>query len=122
MKHPFHTLYYTGLSVLISLLIFGGLLIYNLSNIVHLIPKEKISKKHSDLVMNPVVLETSIPKPFVELNNSKVGKKGITNAEIIKSNTEDTNNTHNNMNSETSNTLNNQDTSQGTKDTISEIP
>ena len=78
MKHPFHTLYYTGLSVLISLLIFGGLLIYNLSNIVHLIPKEKMSKKHSDLVMNPVVLETSIPKSAVEVKLSKVETKVAT--------------------------------------------
>jgi hypothetical protein len=73
-------------------------------------------------VLNPVELKTLTPKPFVESNNSKVEKKGITNTEIIKSNTKDTNNTHNNMNSETSNTLNNQDTSQGTKDTISKIP
>ena len=83
MKHPFHTLYYTGLSVLISLLIFGGLLIYNLSNIVHLIPKEKMSKKHSDLVMNPVVLETSIPKSAVEVKLSKVETKVATPKTIV---------------------------------------
>ena len=89
MKHPFHTLYYTGLSVLISLLIFGGLLIYNLSNIVHLIPKEKMSKKHSDLVMNPVVLETSIPKSAVEVKLSKVETK-VATPKTKDSNTEET--------------------------------
>jgi hypothetical protein len=78
MKHPFHTLYYTGLSVLISLLIFGGLLIYNLSNIVHLIPKEKTSIEHSDIVMNPIVLETSIPKSVVKVKLSKVETKVVT--------------------------------------------
>ena len=78
MKHPFHTLYYTGLSVLISLLIFGGLLIYNLSNIVNLIPKEKTSIEHSDIVMNPIVLETSIPKSVVKVKLSKVETKVVT--------------------------------------------
>jgi|LakMenEpi03Aug12_release.lakeMendotaPanAssembly.Ray.scaffolds.fasta_scaffold316949_2 hypothetical protein len=118
MKHPFHTLYYTGLTVLIFLFLFCGLLIFNLSDIIELIPKNKTPKVQSNVVLNPVVLKTSTPKPFVELNNSKVEKKGITNTEIIKSNTKDTNSTHNNMNNETPNTSNNQDTSQGNRDTI----
>ena len=84
MKPPFHTLYYTGLSVLISLLIFGGLLIYNLSNIVHLIPKEKTFKKHSDILMNPIVLETFTPKPVIEVKVFKVEPKIESNLESPK--------------------------------------
>jgi hypothetical protein len=103
---------------LIFLFLFCGLLIFNLSDIIELIPKNKTPKVQSNVVLNPVVLKTSTPKPFVELNNSKVEKKGITNTEIIKSNTKDTNSTHNNMNNETPNTSNNQDTSQGNRDTI----
>lgn len=94
MKHPFHTLYYTGLSVLISLLIFGGLLIYNLSNIVHLIPQEKTSKEHSDIKINPVVLETSIPKS-IKLKDSEIEKKNNTIPKTSNSNTEETNKINN---------------------------
>lgn len=75
MKHPFYTLYYTGLAVLISLSLFGGLLISNLSNIVNLIPKEKKPKVQSNVVINPIVLETSIPKPVIEVKVSKVEPK-----------------------------------------------
>lgn len=89
MKNPFHTLYYTGLSVLISLLIFGGLLIYNLSNIVHLIPQEKTSKEHSDIKINPVVLETSMPKS-IKLKDSEIEKKNNTIPKTSNSNTEET--------------------------------
>lgn len=118
MKHPFYTLYYTGLTILISLSLFGGLLICNLSNIVDLIPKKQTPKINTDVVINPTVLETTISKPFVGLNIPKVENKEITKTEILKSNTEDTNSTHNKMNNETSNTSNNQDTSQGITDTI----
>lgn len=118
MKHPFYTLYYTGLAVLIFLLLFTGLLISNISNIVELIQKNKTPKINSNVVLNPIVLKTSTPKPFVGLNNSKVEKNEITKTEILKSNTEDTNSTHNKMNGETFNTSNNQDTSQGIRDTI----
>ena len=89
MKNPFHFLYYTGLSVLISLLIFGGLLIYNLSNIVHLIPQEKTSKEHSDIKINPVVLETSMPKS-IKLKDSEIEKKNNTIPKTSNSNTEET--------------------------------
>lgn len=118
MKHPFHTLYYTGLAVLISIFLFSGLLISNIPNILELLPKNKTPKVNSNVVLNPMVLKTSTPKPFVGLNNPKVEKKEITKTEILKSNTEDTNSTHNKMNNETSNTSNNQDTSQGITDTI----
>lgn len=112
MKHPFYTLYYTGLALLISILLVSGLLISNLSNIVDLIPKEKKPKVQSNVVINPMVLETSTPKPTIKLDNPKIDKKGITNTEILKSNTEDTNNTHNNINNNNPNTLNNQEKGQ----------
>ena len=118
MKHPFHTLYYTGLAVLISIFLFSGLLISNIPNILELLPKNKTPKINTDVVINPTVLETTISKPFVGLNIPKVENKEITKTEILKSNTEDTNSTHNKMNGETSNTSNNQDTSQGITDTI----
>jgi hypothetical protein len=116
MKHPFHTLYYTGLSVLISLLIFGGLLIYNLSNIVNLIPKEKTSIEHSDIEMNPVVLETSIPKS-IKLKNSEVEQNGNTKPETSNLNTDNTNK----INS-TPIQLNDDDTTKNNGDTTCETP
>jgi hypothetical protein len=117
MKHPFYTLYYTGLAVLISLLLFGGLFISNLSNIVDLIPKENKPKVQSNVVINPMVLETTTPKSFVELNSPKVEKKRKTETEKPKLDTEDTNSIHNNMNNETPNTVNNLDTTQKRGDT-----
>lgn len=77
MKHPFYTLYYTGLAVLISFSLFSGLLIYNLSNIVDLIPKEQTPKINTDVVINPTVLGTSTLKTSIELNNPKVVKKEV---------------------------------------------
>lgn len=75
MKHPFYTLYYTGLAVLISILLVSGLFISNLSNIVDLIPKENKPKVQSNVVINPMVLETATPKPVIELKVSKVESK-----------------------------------------------
>jgi hypothetical protein len=92
MKHPFHTLYYTGLTVLIFLFLFCGLLIFNLSDIIELIPKNKTPKVQSNVVLNPVVLKTSTPKPFVELNDSKV-EKGNKNKNSIPQTTTNYNDT-----------------------------
>ena len=92
MKHPFHTLYYTGLALLISLLLFSGLLISNISNIVELLPKNKTPKVNSNVVLNPMVLKTSTPKPFVGLNNSKV-EKGNENKNSIPQTTTNYNDT-----------------------------
>lgn len=75
MKHPFYTLYYTGLAVLISILLVSGLLISNLPNIVDLMSKEKTPKVQSNVVINPIVLETSTPKPVIEVKVSKVEPK-----------------------------------------------
>lgn len=100
MKHPFYTLYYTGLAVLISLLLFGGLFISNLSNIVDLIPKENKPKVQSNVVINPMVLETSTPKPVIEVKVSKIERKiepkvespkpKVVNDSLPKSTTQDT--------------------------------
>jgi hypothetical protein len=114
MKHPFYTLYYTGLAVLISLLLFSGLLVSNISNILDLIPKDKTPKIQTNVILNPMVLKTPTPKPFVELNSPKVEKKGITETEKPKLSTDSI---QNNMNSETPNTVNNLDTTQKSGDT-----
>lgn len=100
MKHPFYTLYYTGLALLISISLVGGLLISNLSNIVDLIPKDNKPKVQSNVVINPMVLETSIPKPVIEVKVSKVEPKiepkvespkpKVVNDSLPKSTTQDT--------------------------------
>lgn len=84
MKHPFYTLYYTGLAVLISFSLFGGLLIYNLSNIVDLIPKKQTPQVQSNVVMNPKVLETTIPKSVVDIKVAEVKSKIESKAESSK--------------------------------------
>jgi len=114
MKHPFYTLYYTGLAFLVFFLLFSGLLISNLSNIIDLIPKDKTPKIQTNVILNPMVLKTPTPKPFVELNSPKVEKKEITETEKPKLNTDSI---RNNMNSETPNTVNNLDTTQKSGDT-----
>lgn len=50
MKHPFYTLYYTGLSIFISLLLVCGLVIFNISNIFHLKQKQQ----------NPLIPDTTV--------------------------------------------------------------
>lgn len=107
MKHPFYTLYYTGLAILISFSLFGGLLICNLSNIVDLIPKKQRPKINTDVVINPTVLETSIPKSVVKISVTKVEPKiqtpkpKVINDSLSKSTTQDSNHTEEEIKKET---------------------
>lgn len=107
MKHPFYTLYYTGLAVLISIFLISGLLISNISNILELLPKNKTPKINTDVVINPTVLETTIPKSLVKISVTKVEPKietlkpKIINDSLLKSTTQDSNHTEEEIKKET---------------------
>lgn len=117
MKHPFYTLYYTGLAVLISIFLISGLLISNISNILELLPKDKTPKVNSTVVLNPMVLKTSTPKPFVGLNNPKVEKGNENKNSVPQTNIIYNDTTIKNTNSSETLLLNTNDSTDG-KDTI----
>ena len=74
MKHPFYTLYYTGLAILLSLSSLIFLFGYNFSNVLyHLTEKKKLQTPFVG-EMSTEVLETKIPKIIIETKGTKVEK------------------------------------------------
>jgi Na+-transporting methylmalonyl-CoA/oxaloacetate decarboxylase gamma subunit len=85
MKHPFFTLYYTGIGIFISIFLVLGLLTYNISNIsqilFHKTPEPTPSEVIGDAkILRELPLEKKVvtpktnPKPTIvnEIQNSQI--------------------------------------------------
>lgn len=74
MKHPFYTLYYTGLAILLSLSSLIFLFGYNFSNVLYHLTEKKKEQTNYNEEINPVILETKIPKTIIETKVTQLEK------------------------------------------------
>lgn len=95
MKNPFNILYYTGLTILISLSLIVGLFTFNLQNILKLFPNKKDTTVESAPKGNTYVLENLQPikqevSQAPKQETTKPKDKPVNNNRIIAKDTNET--------------------------------